>query len=218
MFNKIIKDKRVIIGTIITVIAVVITLVISIITYERFEFVSTTDAEQIKNEYEFLNNKETDTGEKYPKVELSSDNIFKYSTINNILDIFEEEKDAVIFFGSPTCIYCRSVIQVLCDTSETTELETIHYLDTKTADANYDKLLEKLDPKFTINDEGKEIYKPLVLFITDGVIVSYQKDTVSSHQNPYATLDKDQIEGLSFIYKSGINNVVDSIKLKESVK
>ena len=193
-------------------------MIISIGTKDKYEFVNISDGEQIKKEYEFLNNKETSEGKKYPKVELSSNNILKYSIVESILEIFDKEKDAVIFFGSPNCLYCRSAIEVLCDSSKGTNLKTIHYLDIQPAAENYNKLIEKIGNKYTINEEGKEIYKPLVLFITDGVIVSYKKDTVYSHQDPYKLLNDSQKEGLSFIYKSGINNVVDSIKIKESVK
>lgn len=219
LLKKIFKDKRVIFGTILVIAVVFLALIINVISNEKYEFVGATDGEEIKKEYETLNNQVVERDKKYPKVELPLNNNLKYSSISEVISIFENKGDAVIYFGTPTCLYCRSSIQVLCDTAASTELDVIYYLDVDNTDKDYGKLLSTLGEKFTIDNKGEELYIPLVIFVTDGRVVSYHKGTVSSHLNYYDELDKDQKEGLTFIYKSGINDVLDSIKIKkESVK
>jgi len=56
---------------------------------------------------------------------------------------------------------------------------------------------------------------PLVIFVANGRVVSYNKGTLFSQEDPYTELDKSQVEGLSEIYKYGIRDVVDSIKNKQ---
>ena len=56
-----------------------------------------------------------------------------------------------------------------------------------------------------IDDENR-IYAPLVIFVVDGSIVSHNKGTLFSHDDPYMELDKDQKEGLSEIYNYGIRD------------
>lgn len=221
MLNKLFKDKRVIVGTIIIVILVLI-LLITFISNGKIKIGKPTDGELIEKEYKDFDGKENEYGEVYTKVELVSDNKLKYSTVSEVVDIFDNRKDAVVFFSSPTCAFCRSAIEVLSDVSTKMDIDTIYYLDLETTDKDYDKLLDKLDDRFFyINEEEnlRVIYKPLVLFIVDGSVVSYKRDTIVSQRNPYEELSEVQIKSLSFIYESGINDVLNSIKLKkEAVK
>lgn len=167
---------------------------------------------KFENEYESLNNELTDDGKKYPKVNIVSDNKMKYVTSKEILDIFNNQGDAVIYFGNAECLYCRTAVQVLVDTAILTELEEIYYFDVEKED--YTSLLNILDEKFIT--EEKKIYSPLVLFVANGKIVSYNKGTVYVHDDPYEELADTQKAGLVQIYGYGIRDVLESINVKKS--
>lgn len=174
-----------------------------------------TDGKSFENEYEKLNNVATEDGKKYPRVSIDKNNKIKYATYDEVLDIFENNKDAVVYFGFSKCLYCRTAIQVLVDTAAETELKEIYYLDVESKGDKYEELLTTLGDNF-VNTEngGREIISPLVIFVTNGKIVSYNKGTLFSQSSPYDELDKSQIKGLSEIYSYGIRDVLTSIEEK----
>lgn len=191
-----------------------------------------------KKEYEFYNDEIVRGDLKYPTVNISKDNIIKYSNVKKLKEIFDNDKNAVIYIGYPSCLYCRTAIQVLLDTAEKTELDTIYYIDiekiwfemklnssdnalkTKKETEEYNQLVSLLDERFIkdykiLNDNFEYIDTgedrlevPLVLFITNGHISSYNIGTLPSQIDPLITFDKSQTEGLSSIYKSGIEDVL----------
>jgi len=215
--KKIFKEKKLLLIIASVVIILIISLIIILSNNEPLiGSVKNPDGEKFKNEYEKLNEELTEDGKNYPEVKLPENNLIKYSTTKEILSIFENQKDAVIYFGFPTCLYCRSAIEVLCNTAKNTELKTIYYLDIETKDKDHDKLLKTLGDELVKTKKGKkELVAPLVIFVANGRVVSYNKGTLFSQEDPYTELDKSQVEGLSEIYKYGIRDVVDSIKNKQ---
>lgn len=171
------------------------------------------DSAKIKREYASLNNEKNEEKKEYPKVDISRNNKFQYTNINEIINVFNNKKDAVIYFGYASCVYCRTAIQILDDTAKDTEIDKILYLDVENKIDGYDKLFDVLDDRF-INTENndKKVYSPLVLFVVDGKIVSYHKGTLFSQDDPFKELDKSQIAGLSEIYKYGIQDVIKGLK------
>lgn len=173
------------------------------------------DEEKFKSEYEELNTMVTDDNQKYPVVNIPADNNIKYNTYDDVLKIFDNNGDAVVYLGTPTCAYCRNAIQVLLDTAKSMDLNVINYLEVDERNDGYDKLMKKLGDNFIVEENNqKSIYSPLVLFITNGSVVSYNKGTLFSQTDPFVKMDDSQIQGLSEIYKYGINDVLTSIKIK----
>ena len=203
-----------------------------------------TDAYKFKNEYEELNNEVVTGSKTYPKVEIPKNNMIKYSTVDDILNIFNNMEDGVVYFGYSTCLYCRNAIQVLLDVASSTELDVMHYIDIedvwdvkkldpnnkvvteKEASDKYYQLLDVLGDELVsdyvltdnngneVNTGEKRLEVPLVIFITNGKVSSYNKGTLFSQTDPLVEMDKYQIEGLSEIYRYGIRDVVDSKKNK----
>ena len=191
------------------IIAIIIMLVVKYINLSSLEY---DDGDKFKDEYMELNNVATDDGKKYPRVSISDENKIKYTSYDEILDIFKSDGDAVIYFGYAKCLYCRSVVSVLVDAAVETGLDKIYYLDIEEKGENYEQLFTVLDDRFidTSNNDRK-IYSPLVIFVADGKIVSHNKGTLFSQDDPYVLLDASQIEGLKSIYVSGINDVMDAM-------
>lgn len=215
------KNKKklwLLIGGIIIVIALIVFLILYLSSSSKINNIINYDGRKIAKEYESLNNKDSEEGKKYPTVNIPSNNVLKYSSSEEILKILDGGSDAVVYFGYATCLYCRTAIQVLCDTAKNTELDVIYYLDVYEKDNKYDELLNVLGDELVDNTDGKKnITSPLVIFIVDGKVVSYNKGTLFSQDDPYIELDNSQIDGLSEIYGYGIKDVVDSKKLKSSV-
>lgn len=214
------SNKKLVIVASIMAVIVLVAVIFLIIFSNNDNFlgiVKNPDGEKFANEYEKLNEQTSEEGKVYPEVKISSNNMIKYSNISEILSIMEDNRDAVVYFGKSTCIYCRSAVQILIDTANETELDTIYYLDIDKDTDRYDELANVLGEELTILDGNQQIINiPLVIFIVDGKIVSYNQGTLFSQNDPYQKLDASQIEGLSEIYRYGINDVISSKKLKNS--
>lgn len=93
---------------------------------------SSYDGEIFKNEYESLNNKLSDGENKYPKVNITFENI-KYISITEALNMLTPgigmEGTGAIYIGYAECVYCRSAVQVLVDTARESAIDKIYYLD-----------------------------------------------------------------------------------------
>ena len=217
MENKIkeIKDKFynmrfiIILGTVI----LGISLIIYFSSSGSFGLLVSSDGDRFKSEYEKYNGIEIADGKKYLDININGSDKIKYSTEDEIVNIFNNAGDAVIYFGYPTCSYCRTAAEGLLNTAKNMELETIYYLDTKNGVS--DKLINVMDEKFLIDKNGmKAINEPLVLFVTKGIVVSYNIGTLFSHEDPSIAMDVAQISGLEFIYEHGIKDVLNSIRSK----
>ncbi|MDD6879644.1 MAG: hypothetical protein PUD59_05445 [bacterium] len=183
------------------------------------------DGLKFKNEYEILNNRVNISNNKvYPNVQISEDNIIKYSSYDEVIDILKNGT-GVIYLGYPECPWCRNLVPVLLEAANEVELNKIYYLNIKedrdlySLDENnkvikekdgsedYYKLIEVLDSilndyTLTSSDEvnistgEKRIYVPLVIFVKDGKIVGHHTDTVESQEDPYILLNDRQEEEL----------------------
>lgn len=214
----------------------------------NFFTVQNDDGVKFADEYESLNNKEIEIGKKYPKVQIPNDNIIKYVSVKDVNDVFKTNGDAVVYFGYSTCLYCRNAIQILIDQVHESELDVLYYIDieevwdeykldennkllkTKAATDDYYEMLDFLgeelvyDYKLTSIDNKevatgvKRIEVPLVIFVTNGKVSSYNKGTLFSQEDPLVEMDDSQKQGLGEIYYYGIRDVVSSKKSKGIIK
>lgn len=195
-----------------------------------------SDAVKFKKEYEELNGKKSSTGEEYISLDIDKDNIIKYSSVDEVIDIIKSDT-GVIYFGYPECLKCRNVIDVLLDVSGSTSVDTIYYLNVKDirdrlsidengnitteveATEEYKELLEVLDSileEYILKDKDgndidtgeKRLYAPLVVFVKNGKIVGSHEGTVPTHIE--GDLSKEEREELYDIYKKNIDDIYKS--------
>ena len=219
--------KNIIILSIIVVIALVIAILFFLLNNKGM-----SDGERFKQEYEELN-------DSHLEVNIDSDNMIKYIGLEEAIDIIKNDT-GVIYFGYPSCPWCRNAVPVLLDAASSTSLDTIYYVNaynirdvkeidddgnivtTNEGDRLYDDLLEVLDDildPYTITDDNgevidlgeKRLYVPMVLFVKNGEVVSYHLSTVDSQEDPSISLNDSQRDELYNIYLDGINNVVGGV-------
>lgn len=196
-----------------------------------------SDGIRFKEEYEALNGSTNSNGKEYIKLDISEDNIVKYSNLDEVIEILQEGT-GVIYLGYPECPWCRNAISVLLSAADSTSLEDIYYVNmydvrdkkeldednnivtTVEAQDGYYELLDELSDildDYILNDKQgnsyntgeKRIYVPTVLFVRDGELVDYHVDTVESQKDPYVALNEDQTLELYDIYLDGIHDVLD---------
>lgn len=152
-------------------------------------------------EYNSMNGKENADGETYLNLSIGTDNPFIASTDSDIIAAIDGEYTGYIYFGYPTCPYCRNTVPVLIGVLKENGVSKVLYcnlkkynyqfeyssesgiVETQHGTDDYDSLLNILSgyavPK-TIKDTNgnsldtgeKTIYVPAVIKFNDGVPVS----------------------------------------------
>lgn len=218
------------------IVAVFITFVGMFFIYEIVEKKAsdkiTIDNENFKREYEELNGK-INNDKIYPEVKINTDVNIVYKTEDEIVDIIKDGT-GVIYFGYPSCPWCRNAVPVLLDALGESSLEEVYYLDvkdirdTKILDANgkiitkkngtsgYYKIVEVLYDYLDIydglnDDKIKRLYVPSVVFVKNGTVVLMHTDTVLSQKDPYIPLNSEQKQELKDIYLEGIHKVLGDL-------
>lgn len=199
-----------------------------------------SDAVKFKKEYESYNGKTIENSKyKYPEVEISSKNKVKYADADKMLEVLDKGT-GILYFGYPTCPWCRNAVPVLIEAANELGIEDIYYMNvkderdemkvredgtletTKEGTKGYYQLLKRMDSildEYTLEDingnsvstNEKRIFVPLVVFVREGEIVGYHLDTVPSQENPFKLLDENQKNELMDIYVDLIHKVLNDV-------
>ena len=227
------KNQKILI--LIIAILIVITGVIGFLVVKNQKDKPAVKTSEFKEEYEKLNGVVNDNGYTYPTVDVDADFNIVYATEDDVLDILKKG-NGVIYFGFPTCPWCRNMIKPLISAAESNNLEEIYYLnimdirdslrvdDTgdiiadKQGSKNYKKILKELDSILEtyyvkdamgndVSTNEKRLYAPTVIAVKKGKVVAHHVGTVSSQTDPYVELTKEQQEELYSIYSDLISKV-----------
>lgn len=214
---------------ILVIVLVLLALTSTILIYEFNKKEEVSQALKFKEEYESLNGKSNASGKKYVQIEVSKDNPFVYATYDEIVKILEDGT-GVIYFGFPECPWCRNAVPVLIDAAKEIGIDKIYYFNAldmrdikklnengniiteKEGTEDYKKLVnlmyEALPEYSGLNDPTiKRLYFPTVVFVSEGNILDLHTSTLTSQQDPYISLTKEQYNELKNIYIEGINKV-----------
>lgn len=193
-----------------------------------FVFKEKPDNLKFKEEYESLNDEVSNSGKKNIDVKIDKDNLMKYSSFKEIMDVLDEGT-GIIYFGFPECPWCRNAVPVLIDAAKKNEIGQIYYFDaskirdvkelkdgkvvtTKEGTKEYyqlvDKLKDVLGPYEGLEDESiKRLYFPTMVFVMGGKVVGTHIGTVDSQKDPYKGLTKKEKEELLKIYENNIEKI-----------
>lgn len=196
------KDKKILIYIIVLVVMMALTITLSILVNKNLG--PTEDALKFKEEYEVLNSTSV-------VVNIDENNPIKYVTFEEVETLLTSGT-GVIYFGFPSCPWCRNMIPVLFDVAKENNYDNIYYFnprDIRSSDNNdYNRLIEILGDYLLESEGSKVLYVPDVYFVKDGKIVGHHLSTVESQTDPKVSLTTTQMEELSSIYQ----NLFDKIK------
>lgn len=206
MINNILSNKK----KLIIIVGILIGMVLLIIFILNFDGNDNRNAYNFKKDYESLNGKDLGNGNMYPEVNISENNKMRYVSYDEVFDVLDNNGNAVIYIGYSKCLYCRTAAQVLTDTAKDMNIDEILYLDVEVKGSDgYGRLVDTFKDNFFVGGLSQDkFYVPSVLFVVNGSVVSSNKGTLDSHKSPYDILDQSQIDGLSSIYRRGINDVI----------
>ncbi len=89
------------------------------------------DSFKFKKEYENLNNTLNDNGQEIREINISKNNPFVYKEASDIVKMIENKETFLVYFGFPTCPWCRSILPTLIDVAKDLKADTIYYVDVK---------------------------------------------------------------------------------------
>lgn len=196
------------------------------------------DALKFKEEYESLNGK-SNNNRNYRKVKINKDNPMRYKSASDIVQMIEEKKTFIVYFGFDSCPWCRSVVPTLLEVAKDLEVNTIYYVDVKEirdvlklgendevttekkGEDSYYKLLELLDPvleEYTlINEDEKEIdtkekriYAPSVVSVVNGKAVELESGISEEQTDSYMKLTEKMKKDTYHKFKCSIQCVLES--------
>ncbi len=185
----------------------------------------TEDELKFREEYQSLNNKESDWGSIHKEVNIPKNNNIIYTGLDDICTILEEKKSAVVYFGFPECPWCRTALPVFLEVcgkeenmdvlycnchDERNEKEEINgeIVETKQGSENYYRFLEAIGEYAYAGDgiyEGeKRLYFPTFLIVKNGEILLYHISVLESYQDSEETLSTLQHDELYNIFDTAV--------------
>ena len=191
------KNKK----TLYIIIIIVLLISISIFGY----LIYSRNNSKFKTEYEKFNNRQG-----YINVNINNNNKINYINIDFIENVIKNKDSMMLFIGSPQNNFSRNIAETIVNVTNETDIDAVYYI--KSDGLDYEKISDVLGDVFTedkLNDGA-------VIFIVDGVVVSYNFKTVASHKDAMIKMDDDQLKGLKNIYINGIDFILESKKINGS--
>lgn len=228
------NNPKLVSSIILSAVLIILVLISIFVMNDEFDFSKfdnkVSDSQKFEEEYEEYNGKENNYGKEYLSIDVSDDNNIKYSSYEEVFSILED-KSGVIYFGFPTCPWCRNLVPVLLDAADEVGLDNIYYLNNldsrdvkilnddgevvvdKEGTKNYYKLVDELSSVLgeyegLNNSSIKRLYFPTVIFVKNGEIVGSHIGTVDSQEDPYKKLDKVQYKELKTILEDLMYNTI----------
>lgn len=110
--------------------------------------------------------------------DVSENNLFTYTSATKILDIINNNGDAIIFMGFPSNTWSHKYASILNDVVMLRKSGPIYYYDFKKEreinSKDYNSILSYLDEYLYITDTGKKkISAPTIIFIKKGKVIYF---------------------------------------------
>ena len=156
-------------------------------------------------EYQFYNYFPYENG-KYIKVSLPAYNRVQYVGEEELFSILENGT-GVIYFGYPSCPWCRNIVETLVDVTNRAEVSVYYVNVHRLKDSK--RVISYLEDYLNRNEEGKlTLYVPDVYFVKDGQILTHHISAVSGYTDAFLGMTEEQQKELESIYQSGIDQML----------
>jgi len=146
-----------------------------------------TDAVKFKEEYESLNKTESKDGSLYRTISVDEENPIVYTTYEKLSSLIDEKKNFLVYFGSKTSKYSRSVVPYLIKQAKTQGIDVIYYVELASSeeesgvkevgveDMYYQQMMKKLNES-SVTDSTLAVFVNGNLAGKSSVVSSKQTD------------------------------------------
>ncbi len=197
------------------------------------------DCIQFKKEYESLNNTINSNDQKIREISIPKKNPFVYKEASDIVTMIQNEETFLVYFGFPSCPWCRSILPTLIDVSKDYKVDTIYYVDVKEirdtivldeenhpvtekeGTSSYYQLLDLLGDilkDYTVKDSDgnpiatgeKRISAPNVVSVVKGKAISMTTGISEKQTNGYMTLTEDMLKDTYQKFETLVKEYIES--------
>lgn len=164
-----------------------------------------------------LVNRETDAKKFAKEYDMTSDNVYVYKNIDEIINILEHGT-GIVYLGFPECPWCKQYVVYLNEVAKQNKnVSNVYYFDIledrKNNTEEYQKIVSILSDYLPFNEEGnKRVYVPAVIAVNNGEIVGFDDETsldTKGYNNPKEYWANEDLAGL----KNKLNTMMDAIKV-----
>lgn len=135
--------------------------------------------------------------------ELTSDNVYIYKNVDEIIKILEHGT-GLVYLGFPECPWCQRYVVYLNEVAKKENLEEIYYYnikeDREKNTENYQKLVSILEENLQYDKEGnRRIYAPSIIAVKSGKIVGFDDETAydtKGYEKPDEYWTNDEVKDL----------------------
>ena len=118
---------------------------------------------------------------------VDENNVYKYSTIDEVLDVLQN-KTGFVFFCTPDSMWCNYYAKYLNEELINHNIDSVYYYNIKSDRAlntiKYQRILELLDPYTYKDDElNSKIYMPDLTVVKNGKVIAHNNDTSLTHSD-----------------------------------
>ncbi len=111
---------------------------------------------------------------------ISKDNVFKYASIDEVVELLESGT-GIVFFGNSDQEGSSDIVKMFSDLVEDKEIDEVYYYNPTVirddVTEEYDVLINLLGDNLTITDEGDSYLEiPSVYFVKSGEIIGYNDE------------------------------------------
>lgn len=146
--------------------------------------------------------------------ELHDENhMFVITSMDEAIQIFENKKDAVIYFGYPGCPWCAEAVPIMNNCAKKYN-QKINYVKTKDKNGKYlytdqqkEKLFSYIKDYLDCDEKGeKHLFVPYVIVIKNGKVVNFHLGTVTTHDSENRKMTEKEKHELNSIYDQMFSN------------
>lgn len=135
------------------------------------------------------------------------DNVFVKSDMAEAIQLFQNKKDAILYFGFPDCPWCIEALPIM-DESAKAHKKTIYYIQTRDknkkllySEAQKKALFPYVDAFLKTDKKGeKKLYVPFVVVVKKGKAIKANIGTVEGHDAHERKMNEKEKRQLRKIY------------------
>ena len=175
--------------------------------------VKVSDSQKFKEAFEKYNNQEIE-GNKIIELDIPVGNPFVETKLSNINKMMDDKESFIVFFASPTCNNCRSVIGSLISAAKEKNIKKIYYVNMDGHRDTYE-LNDKHQAVRTVEGSA-DYYKALTLF--DNILDYYGSLKYTNKKGKEVIVDVEEkriITPSIIVVKDGVAIAKESGNIEE---
>lgn len=144
----------------------------------------------------------------------SEDHQFVQSDMQSILDMIQQKKSGIVYFGFPMCPWCQEALPIINEVAKDMK-QHIYYVQTRDdqkkqlyTDKQKTQMMKLANAYLDTDEDGhKQFFVPFVVVFKAGHVVAGHVGTVPGYDTSKRKMNADEKQQLKSIYKAMFTKV-----------